>query len=68
MKPLIFNVASDGNVHGRESAARRAYLAPSLTHFGLVQDLTQSGTGLPNENQGTEACISSVKKPNNMCP
>ena len=68
MKPLIFNVAADGNVHGRESVARRAYLAPALTCYGLVQDLTQSGTGNPNENQGIEACISSVKKPNINCP
>ena len=68
MKPLIFNVAADGNVHGRESAARRAYLSPSLTHFGLVQDLTQAGTGLPNENQGPEACLPTFKKPNVNCP
>ena len=68
MKPLISNVAADGNVHRRESAARRAYLAPSLTHYGLVQDLTQSGTGKPDQNQGLEACTSAVKQPNIMCP
>ena len=49
MKPLNPNVASDLSVHAHAFRLRRHYVAPLLTCFGLVQDLTQAGSKNNNE-------------------
>lgn len=47
---------------------RRAYVSPSLTCYGLVQNLTQSGTGQSNESNSVAGCPVKTSKPNSNCP
>ena len=65
MKPLIRDIVSDTDIcsHSR----RRAYVAPSLTCYGLVQDLTQASSSGPSEN-GSAGCGGPQRKPNSNCP
>jgi Chaperone of endosialidase len=45
--------------------ARKIYATPSLTNYGLVRELTQSGTGMASEsNAGGSGCITDpTRKP-----
>ena len=49
------------------SGTRRVYVAPELTCFGLVQDLTQAGTGLPSESAMPCNPLDVTEKPNPSC-
>jgi Chaperone of endosialidase len=47
---------------------KRVYVPPALTCYGLVQDLTQSGTGQSNESASPAGCPVKTNKPNANCP
>lgn len=49
MKPFHPNVPSDSPFQAQACGLRRQYVAPLLTCFGLVQDLTQAGSKNNNE-------------------
>lgn len=62
MKPLT------PDIDLRLASTRRAYVAPSLTSYGLVQDLTQSGSSGPSESAGPGCATQFTQKPNPSCP
>lgn len=53
-----------------EMTMRAAYVAPTLTVFGAVADLTASGTGASCEHQGNQPTCTRVNggQPNRQRP
>jgi hypothetical protein len=52
----------------KDGAAKQKYQKPMLTHFGLVRELAQAGSGQSSEGAADGKCDPSPqKKPNQNC-
>ncbi len=67
MNPLTPNVASNREVPSHGTNPRSVYSAPSLTCYGLVQDLTQAGSKNANESASATCKTETTKKSNSNC-
>jgi hypothetical protein len=52
----------------KDGAAKQKYQKPMLTHFGLVRELAQAGSGISSEGASEMCDPSPLKKPNQNCP
>jgi hypothetical protein len=52
----------------KDGAAKQKYQKPMLTHFGLVRELSQSGSGISSEGAADDKCNPNPNKhPNQNC-